>query len=1493
MTQANSLALTALPNGFEGNSTLRLSVVLTPSISTDDATPVAVKGTPFDGWTSKVNQHPLSWSVKFIPTGGAPIVLAGVLSDAKPDWWPDLWTAIFGDDRQARNRKGNAELHNSWRLTHNISDLHDRHRRLRLAHALRALNTSMAKSAQGDSLSQFRQLHTSYNEDVDCYTPPILYLFPTLKNGDANDPNDASAQVDQRRAAVAARGQIDSAAGITADQKLKIQTRIDHALDLLETQEGARLQAVALYCLYRHCLTSVLPAGTDIESSPFNDLYKVFTNAAAPVVPAACLGSLDPVGAYQNYVEMLLFHRREPDPKQCTIGTPDFHQLLGMLNHYPAILRPLGLVFDLAVAIPAGLSDGTYLVEVSNPFNNAIFAGMGVVSYQTQCEVRRGDKVFISAPRDPAVLAEGYLSLDAKAADGGSAYSFSQEDADGSSLKFTDQANSAARASEYTSAAPTSMTTVPAANRFGLHPIGPTPSLSAHPTDAPPAARTVGLALFHQDRLATLEGVIQKAPAPIVTSGTPATPNDPGPFHAEDLMLGIRVDVKRGSWPWRSLCSRQSTYEVHPIDSSIGRVLKWSPQSEIELLADEGFVTFGATQSSLDDDSIQTQLHQSLFTWTGWSLAVPKPRGFESVNGSVPSECTETGPLGISAKYDLPPAAPLPALRFNDGYQLRCRVVDLAGNSVPCLDANTPHSITLDPVFSRHEPIRAPQILLTEPIDRDNSPGEQVNHLVARDGDEPASRMLVPPRESLRLAELHGLVDKKNRLPESAFTRQNLMPDGSFPCIAEAYKRGWITGPIDKDSTNNQDAIFTNRNGAFEAVNPFYPDPLAHYIRVKPFLVSDDPTRSRALGEGFYIEVDPLDHWPNFLAAIVDLNARPDGKVPTVDYDNDARPPSITVNLPPGYSVVLEVSSAADNGENKSRRTNKSKSVALHQFQASRLGLIENSSGRERLVHDFFGGDFAKAKNRHKALNEIAVDSPGHGTAASVLSDPNSYVNGDLPQMTPPRTITFVHAVRQPMQRPDFAPIHSAGDLVVRRAPGQSNAEVVAGIIAHWMSTGKVTCHAKWEDNVDDLKKDQPCHRVTNDVAFAITPSDAAVQAAPDFAGTSYMRAFKTRVVQVFPDSRAHTVTYSLSAATVFRGYYPPPKVPKTSNNPPAADESRYILPGVTERKLTVLSSVRPPVPSIAYVVPAFCWRDTYDAKTRTWYSGREVLLRAYFERPFLISGDLEGIGVVLAGPWLSSDESKQPLVSRWGSDPTKPITQPIASSALTEENFCQTDSPVLTCLLAEGGFANIKRCSVQFAKDRRLWFADIPINTLGSFCPFIRLALVRWQPEALHGEINPSTPPPAPVDPNFDARISGVVFADFMQISPNRWVSVQRRSDSVYVVTVSGVFPTPEGTSGEGSLSAPAITLSLFSRWYATGKDSGWRPVECKTRFNYTPAASYPADPSANISSWSAEVRLPHSAAHRKYRVLLQENEWFANSKTPRVTYSQFVDLP
>jgi len=237
---------------------------------------------------------------------------------------------------------------------------------------------------------------------------------------------------------------------------------------------------------------------------------------------------------------------------------------------------------------------------------------------------------------------------------------------------------------------------------------------------------------------------------------------------------------------------------------------------------------------------------------------------------------------------------------------------------------------------------------------------------------------------------------------------------------------------------------------------------------------------------------------------------------------------------------------------------------------------------------------------------------------------------------------------------------------------------------------------------------------------------------------------------------------------------------------------------------------------------------------------------------------------VVLADNRSGVDPAQQNFVSRWGADPAREITTPIQQNELAEDNLCEQGAAVETCMLTEGDPARVKPCAIQYSCERKLWYSDIPINTKHSNAPFVRLALVRWQPDSLSGAS--------------ESRCSQVAFADFMQISPDRWVSVQKNAKSKYEITISGAFASKN--------TIPPFTLTLQKRWYALGSDTGWRPVSCPTNFHYTG----PSDDNG-VSNWSTELCTPPSFQVSRYRIFLAEEEF--PGQAARKSFSIFIELP
>jgi hypothetical protein len=498
----------------------------------------------------------------------------------------------------------------------------------------------------------------------------------------------------------------------------------------------------------------------------------------------------------QRYVGFHLFKNRAQ--KTCTPAKPpDFHQLLGLLNTYPALLRPLGLAFDFAAASLSGTPPAGQVLA-STP--NLSVTGIQFVPLETVCTSaaefiaasRPQPPSTADAPRPSDTLHSGrFLRLQLKVGDA-PLFSLVTEDTDGSSHKLTQQKAAADRSSEYKPSTP------PPDNGLDL----------PDPTQQVPSARTTGVALYSMDRANMLASAIQNTPDKDATTHAP--------LYIEDLTLGYRVDIQNVTQsppgPWMSLHERETSYEID------GRVFKPSGSA---LVADEGFMTLLATQTQINSNSpanatvsgadTQLQVHQSLMGWTGWSLSVPLPKS----KGDDPEKKTTPQPscsdhdtkIPVRPTIKLKPDAQLPRLQFDQKYGARLRHVDLAGNSVPVNTAPASGAaLAMQEDFSRHEPVRAPQILVEKPIDRIQHPGEHADRMVLRDHSEASTRMLVPAREPLRMAILHGFADMSS-LPPSAFPDLQLTDKGSFPSVAEASKEGFIKKELD-DNSENQDAIY-------------------------------------------------------------------------------------------------------------------------------------------------------------------------------------------------------------------------------------------------------------------------------------------------------------------------------------------------------------------------------------------------------------------------------------------------------------------------------------------------------------------------------------------------------------------------------------------------------------------------------------------------------------------------------------------------------------
>jgi len=214
---------------------------------------------------------------------------------------------------------------------------------------------------------------------------------------------------------------------------------------------------------------------------------------------------------------------------------------------------------------------------------------------------------------------------------------------------------------------------------------------------------------------------------------------------------------------------------------------------------------------------------------------------------------------------------------------------------------------------------------------------------------------------------------------------------------------------------------------------------------------------------------------------------------------------------------------------------------------------------------------------------------------------------------------------------------------------------------------------------------------------------------------------------------------------------------------------------GLREGFIVVPNSSRPASPNLVYVMPTMRWAQDKGAdKARQTSTRFGNGLRVYLDRPWFSSGDGELLGVVILGDgsaFANIGNDMKPFVTQWGLDP-------IFDSLLPKEATRITDFPLRvtaeTVALEEAATpVTVIGHRVQWDGDRGLWYSDIELDPGRNYMPFVRLALVRYQPHS-----------------RADAKVSRVVLAEFAQLLPRRALVLDRSRNTVKL-TLRG--PAPE----------------------------------------------------------------------------------------------------
>lgn len=1084
----------------------------------------------------------------------------------------------------------------------------------------------------------------------------------------------------------------------------------------------------------------------------------------------------------QNLLQAVTFHNREIEARlsganpasqpaaangsgQGNTVTPpenEFHLLVAYLHDRPTLLRPLGLVVDLVVTLPRGFqypTDGATTIRALPQWSRA---GESPPPPRTWANLTT--KVFEAKSRT-STIANGLAVLSDPS------FKIYDFDVDGAALQTIDFANAVAD------------------EKFGGR-LGMDREPDGTADVRPPGFRTNGMALTKLGRAVEVDGRLSGLQAlnGKLLDGSLE-------LYAEDVLRGYRVDVMDldGDKTWRSLMRRVGTYKIRAADTEIP-------------VDDEGVLSLSVTQDDKASDDVRVT--EVMAQWDGWSLTVPRPHAALSKDNTPVLTRTLAERDGAAAgtpehvrQYPIedrlaPPVGSLPRLRFGHRYRFRMRTVDLAGDSAVRYTANSGLHASSPVRYSRHDPVSPPQLLFRAPP----TEGESAEVLVIRsDFDTPAAntvpclRIAVPPKVAQQIVEHAGRLDVPGGSLDAA----------GYADIAARDKATMATLPQRRpqtiDPSVGQDTMFFTRSNI--AV-PYFPDP---DLRAARF---------RGLPGG---EVAPVPFYPagaafpnaqTFEIRLVEGNQAPVVQAPTRETPFYR----LTLALPKGGTKRVEMAAALT---------------------------TEGSSS-----HGIF-----------ELMQQAGVPT------AEIDSMRTQAIEGLLWATSPVRAIRLVHAVRRPLTAPGF------GSPVLMQVSGRSATRLYdENYSIHRGSTGSLALTCTWTEQVDrgpgtpapttalrsftlnpaidkagvltqrtlidhtfDLGDTRHRRLSVGSVAtsrFAeyfrqrltlTLPADAAPVQLPAGVNRGSVVVQLAGAEKIFEEGRHYVVDYAASTIrrTMMRDGQDvePDAIPSTS----AIEVS--LLAGIHTRgsglrptMLTMRSTARPAPPKFAYAVPAFEWDSSQSGTVRTSVrsGGR---LRIYLERPWFSSGEGERLGIVFwrrpAGYGGPRPAALDKLVSTRATDPV--YGSPVGATEFSATSFpgAIIENGILEEVTSNGE-VSVATYPVAFDAAKDLWYADVRFAQ-ERYSPMVRLALVRYQPEAFLSTLH----------------ISRVRLTEFLIVPPTRTVDVDHADGaSSCTITVSG-----QGMNAIKSVDTPArVTAAMQSKDDdVPDPDLGWTTLRGK----------------------------------------------------------------
>jgi hypothetical protein len=1139
------------------------------------------------------------------------------------------------------------------------------------------------------------------------------------------------------------------------------------------------------------------------------------------------------------FIEFAVFHKRCEDETipnlvrwdnsaASVLNYGSFLKVLSDLGNYPPLLRCLGLAFDLVADQVDWSSAKEAWIDFIDP---AVADALGARGNQPKTLIYESAYVIDGGDGDSDFRIQGgFLDI--------GKHELVDYDADGLALRKIQNASS-----------PADSNTAGAAG--GRSTSSQTTNSSSSTIEHVLPMKSAGLTLRDDTGPQTLQNRVGKH---IQMRNLSA---DKWIFSATDLVRGYAPEV---FWrnKWYRLTAKRDVYKYRP---------GGAPNADLQIIKranmqlDRAFCPVQMEAAVHYDHPPEggpavlpydPHVAPSLFRWDGWSLSVPNP--FKPANCASASALSNgvKNPIVVESTPAEEADNQLPKLRFGECYQVRVRAVDLAGDPIEAPDVKSEACSTDLPTctYRRYDPVPPPVMLFDKLFDPEKSPGEQIDSLIARSEDPDYSpiRYICPPTADLFSLIQQGAFDRENGEIRSPFEVKSFddvvldetgnFPTKSLPAGAPAEEQ--FKFPI------YQAGPHTAPSGAY------LPDRYASHLCFQLFDLATGVAYGPIVKRSFYDRLKQFDEfdperndytWPH--AGHIRVQLRPwDTDRVVCQWHSDHIPgvsgrrvPRLEIYVPQGWQMELLMSCAP----------------TLEQ-----AGKMAAASLADDHLQEFC------ACMAEKGL-EIKKHSP---QAVEHL-----LANGLSSQYTPSRPVNLIHAVKKPLGGASFA------TAAANTPPNSSVVEFSGQIdVEDGRTTGALNVTVTWKEYRDDPTEPTPRTILHSQTLLQLPnlPLTDIGKANPVQHGTllAHQIAFPPTKLQ-FPSIRHRNVQLGVAAISRFQHMYV--QSSDALSDGTASTETSYMGPVGKPFLLPVPNSSLPLPPSISHVTPLLPrLSDSPVAKD----SFRRVggAMRIHLSRGWYSSGEGEMLGVVVApdallqcgspntSKWLKNPALSM-LYTRWGTDPLwdldgvkrtnlgsafKPA--PVASDFVPPKNLPQFDLPTLlsnASLVEESSQkATILAYAPVFTPEDG-WHCDIMISHVPSYGCFLKLAVVRYQPNSIPGK-----------------EISYVSSVPFVQLRPNRAVVLKATGEKhSHLLAVYGTVP---GSSAEGTTQFQAVV--------EVHHEGAWIPDEDTVLYKpgaaCTPDVAFEDGTTYSQQLLDSFILVVQKHHHRHRRVLVREYE-------------------